>query len=426
LAVMLFSHVIMYYLWIAIDFYQGEWIYPGHPLVKGNFLEDVWDKLRNHAAPEWNSFLCLTIFYLIEYVLAVVLPGPVTFGLPVPSEGGYRFKYKCNAIYAWYVILAGVGGLHFSGMFPLWTIRDNFGHFLTAAVIWGDFTALFCYLYGLKRSIRCSGNVVYDFFMGSSLNPRLPFDVDLKIFAEIRNSWITLFLLTLSSASKMQRDNGSVSGNMWFIVAAHFLYTHACQKGEECIPTTWDIYHEKFGWMLIYWNFAGVPFLYCVQSLFIQKILGKQQHSITLIFTMFVILFVAYYIWDTANAQKNRFRMQRMGVDAAIIERKTFPQLPWGYIRNPLTIKSEKGELFVDGWYKYARKIHYSADIVMALLWGMSCGFNHFIPYFYFVFFISMLIHRERRDNERCSEKYGDLWKKYLQLVPYKFIPGIF
>jgi Delta24(24(1))-sterol reductase len=32
-------------------------------------------------------------------------------------------------------------------------------------------------------------------------------------------------------------------------------------KGEECIPQTWDMFHEKWGFMVIFWNFAGVPFV---------------------------------------------------------------------------------------------------------------------------------------------------------------------
>jgi delta24(24(1))-sterol reductase len=427
IGVMLYSHFVMYYFWLCIEFYQGELIYPGHRLIlnDSSFSSEILGKLWTHASLEWSSFLIVSLFYFLEYLLAVVMPGPVTEGLPIPSENGFRFRYRCNAIWAWLVILIGVGSLHFSGVYPLWIVREQFGHFMTAAVVWGDLVSVICYVSGLRRAIRCSGNLIYDFFMGSSLNPRLPFDIDLKMFAEIRNSWVILFLLTSSCAAKMYKDHGVVTGNMWFMVLAHFLYTHACQKGEECIPTTWDMYYEKFGWMLIYWNTAGVPFLYCVQSMYVQTILGPQQHHWVLLGPMFVVLIAAYYVWDTANAQKNRFRMQRSGVDLAIIQRKTFPQLPWGYIPQPRTIKSENGELFVDGWYRYGRKLHYTADMIMASLWGMSCGFRNFIPYFYICFFVVMLTHRERRDHERCSAKYGDLWNKYLKLVPYKFVPGV-
>jgi delta24(24(1))-sterol reductase len=41
------------------------------------------------------------------------------------------------------------------------------------------------------------------------------------------------------------------------MILAHFLYANACMKGEECVPTTWDIFYEKFGWMLIFWNISG-------------------------------------------------------------------------------------------------------------------------------------------------------------------------
>ena len=58
---------------------------------------------------------------------------------------------------------------------------------------------------------------------------------------------------------------------MGFMILAHGLYTNACMKGEECIPTTWDIFYEKFGWMLIFWNYVGVPFVYCFQSFYILK-----------------------------------------------------------------------------------------------------------------------------------------------------------
>ena len=70
------------------------------------------------------------------------------------------------------------------------------------------------------------------------------------------------------------KTEGSLSYSMIIILTAHFLYTNACMKDEECkecIPTTWDIFYEKWGWMLVYWNLAGVPFVYCFQAYYILK-----------------------------------------------------------------------------------------------------------------------------------------------------------
>lgn len=100
-----------------------------------------------------------------------------------------------------------------------------------------------------------TGNHIYDFFMGAYLNPRIG-TLDLKMWAETRVSWILLFLLTLSCAFKQKEMLGYISFQMWIMILAHFLYANACQKGEECIPTTWDIFYEKWGWMLIYRNLA--------------------------------------------------------------------------------------------------------------------------------------------------------------------------
>lgn len=62
----------------------------------------------------------------------------------------------------------------------------------------------------------------------------------------------------------------------------------------------------------------------------------------------------------------------------------------------------------------------------MALTWGLVQGGCSVIPYFYSVFFITVLIHRCGRDFERCAKKYGKDWDRYCSIVKYKFIPGIY
>jgi delta24(24(1))-sterol reductase len=120
-------------------------------------------------------------------------------------------------------------------------------------------------------------------------------------------------------------------------------------------------FYEKDGWMLIFWNFAGVPYVYTFQSIYILR--NGNQLSAPFAIGLIALLLFAYYMWDTANSQKNRFRMIQRGT---YIPRRTFPQLPWGTLTNPQVIKTKHGDpLLVDGWYKYARKAHYTGDILM-------------------------------------------------------------
>ena len=61
----------------------------------------------------------------------------------------------------------------------------------------------------------------------------------------------------------------------------------------------------------------------------------------------------------------------------------------------------------------------YTLDWFQALVWGISAGTNSVIPYFYPAFHITMLLHRNARDDARCARKYKKSWVEYQQKVPY-------
>ncbi len=344
-------------------------------------------------------------------------------GLPT-SPHGKRLLYHCNGYSCYYFCLFGALLVHFTGVFNLGYIADNYGEFLVASILIGDITSYGWYLYGylyadeFNGRSSCTGNIIYDFFMGTILYPRFG-EVDIKMVAECRWSWTTLMMLTLSCALKQYEVNGTISSQMAFMLLAHWLYSNATAKGEHCIPCTWDMFHENFGWMLNFWNISGVPFLYCFQSLYVLKnqTLISTNYPLALSVFDFLLLLLGYYIFDTANCQKATIKIN--------IRRNTFPQLPWSQLDAPIRyIKTPKGDLLVDGWYAFGRKMQYTGDIMMATSWGLACGFHSLLPYFYALFFTCMIIHRQTRDEVRCSEKYGEYWKIYTKQVPNVFFPS--
>lgn len=417
---MLFFPLLMYYLWLCVYLQSGSFL----SLTSLENIQHFFKLIVKHASPTWYAAAIYLGFCLLQALLAYTMPGPTIKGLPIPSENNRQLEYKCNGAWSFYVLLIIAGVAHYTNIFLLTEIVDNFGPLMTVAIMTGFISSMIMYIWTLLfgRPHRMSGNILYDFFMGAPLNPRIG-KLDLKIWAEIRVPWVVLFFLTVSAAIKQYQQFGAFSPEMIFMCLAHFLYVNACMKGEECIPTTWDIFYEKFGFMLIFWNMAGVPFTYCLSSLYLLS-MGPLHHSNFYVAFCFILLLSGYYIWDTAQSQKNRFRMQQRGT---YIPRKTFPQLPWGTLKNPTYIKTKQGNLLLTGgWWRYARKIHYTADLMMALSWGLITGFSSFIPYFYVTFFVCVLVHRVSRDMERCSRKYGEDWKIYCEQVPYIFIPGIF
>ncbi|CAF0736340.1 unnamed protein product [Didymodactylos carnosus] len=424
IGLMIFSHVLPFYFCLSLKYSSGGIYWPSS-------FADFFIDFKNCCTPTITAFLVYIGFFLIQLFFAAFLPGLKVKGLPVPTENNFQYSYNCNALYSWYLSLILAAVVHITGIFPLTYLANNFGSILCCSVIFSDILSVIIHFYALKTNQTCrmSNEFIYDFFMGVWLNPSIWIAnrrVDLKMFAEVRLSWLLLFFLIMSAAVKQYELYGYISLPMIFLLTAQFLYVNAIMKGEECIVTTWDIFYEKWGWMLIYWNLAGVPFVYAFHAYYILENSkeNQQNSSVPFILLLFIILFGAYYIWDSAQSQKNRFRAKQRGIYVA---RNTFPQLPYGTLDNPKYLKTQAGDsLLIDGWWKYARKIHYTADICMAFCWAVSCYQTPgILPYFYPVFFTSMILHRYQRDMERCQQKYGNDWKIYCKKVPYAFIPGL-
>jgi delta24(24(1))-sterol reductase len=111
------------------------------------------------------------------------------------------------------------------------------------------------------------------------------------------------------------------------------------------------MYFEKWGFMLIFWNLAGVPLTYVHCTIYLANHPPSDyKWSTPSIIALYVSYLCVYWVWDTANSQKNFFRAAERGT---FIHRKTFPQLPWRTVKDPVTIPTELGDsILCDGWCK--------------------------------------------------------------------------
>lgn len=377
--------------------------------------------------PSGRSWFAYFFFFFAQLLYAAYVPGVTMYGLPI-NKAGKRLVYYCNGYLSYYIVLTGALLVHYYGLFDLAHVADHLGEYLVAGIVIGDMSSLYWYLYGVftEPATQRTGNVIYDFFMGTVLYPRINFfprghEIDIKMVAEIRWSWLTLMCLTLSCAVKQYQTLGYVTKEMGVMLLAHWLYSNATVKGEHYIPCTWDMFHERFGWMLNFWNTSGVPFLYCFQSFYILQH-GKElesQLSVPYISFVYALLVLGYYVFDSANSQKATVKMPG-------IKRNTFPLVPWRTLPTPVRfLETPKGKLLVDGYYAFVRKLQYTGDLMMALSWGLACGFGSSMPYFYFTFFFCMILHRQSRDEARCHAKYGEFWIFYKKLVPNVFLPNL-
>eukprot|EP00656_Telonema_subtile_P029686 TRINITY_DN3276_c0_g1_i2.p1 TRINITY_DN3276_c0_g1~~TRINITY_DN3276_c0_g1_i2.p1 ORF type:complete len:234 (-),score=65.05 TRINITY_DN3276_c0_g1_i2:117-818(-) len=110
----------------------------------------------------------------------------------------------------------------------------------------------------------------------------------------------------------------------------------------------------------------------------------------------------------------------------------------WGvaprYIKAKYTTTDENGKtvereslLLACGWWGVARHFHYFFELLAAWSWGVLSGLDkNLIGFVYPVFLTILLIHRAHRDQEKCLAKYGKYYAQYMELVPYKIIPGVY
>ncbi|PNP53113.1 hypothetical protein THARTR1_06323 [Trichoderma harzianum] len=422
---MFFFPILMWYMWAGATFYGGKFPSRTPGQSWADFGTHLVDLVWTNAFPHSKAWIWYWSYLIFEGACYCLLPGVWGKGKPLPHAGGKQLDYFCNAYASLYTTFAVLGALHFSGIWPLYTALDEFGPLLSVAICSGFLVSFVAYFSALWRGKqhRMTGYPVYDFFMGAELNPRMFGILDFKMFFEVRMPWYFLLILSLGAAARQYEQYGYVSGEVMFLVMAHYLYANACAKGEELIITTWDMYYEKWGFMLIFWNLAGVPLSYCHCTLYLANHdPATYRWNRYALVAMYGAYLFWYWVWDSCNSQKNRFRAMEKG---NLIKRNTFPQVPWQTLKNPKTIKSPQGTILVDGWYGLARKIHYTSDLWFSVSWGLITGFESPFPWFYPVFFGCMIAHRAWRDITRCRAKYGEAWLEYERQVPYLFIPYV-
>ncbi|KAJ7773363.1 ERG4/ERG24 ergosterol biosynthesis protein [Mycena metata] len=369
--------------------------------------------------PAWWKGLWDTqaaLMYLGWYAFCIaawaILPGDRVEGTTLRTGG--KKVYKINA-FSTFLLALGLtsGAIYRYGPASFTFLYEKFVGFITAAVIMSIVQGVACYAASFRPGAILalggnSGNPIYDFYIGRELNPSIG-SFDLKTFNELRPGLILWTLIDISMVCEQATRRGGfsqVTDSLWLTLLFQGLYVADALYNEPGIFTQMDITTDGFGFMLSVGDLAWVPFVYCLQArylVFTPVVLGPALTAVVVLFN-----FVGYYIFRTANGEKNDFRNGK----------------------NPKNLQfftTESGsKLLTSGWWGRSRHPNYLGDLLMALAWSFPTGFATPITYFYVTYFAVLLIHRQRRDDEACEKKYGKDWKKYMELVPYRIIPGVY
>lgn len=241
-AMMLGFPCLMWYMWIGATYYDGH--FPTRSSSSeswSHFVKHLAHLVYEGAFPHSKAWAIYWTFFVFEAILYLYMPGVYSKGKPLPHMGGKQLTYYCSGVWSFYTTIVVALGLHATGLFKLYTLMDEFGPLMSVAILSGFIVSIIAYLFALARGAqhRMTGYPIYDFFMGAELNPRMFGILDFKMFFEVRLPWFILFLVTLGAAARQYEVYGYVTGEVLFLLMAHWLYANACCKGEEMIPITW-------------------------------------------------------------------------------------------------------------------------------------------------------------------------------------------
>ncbi|KAL9535889.1 Delta(14)-sterol reductase [Sphaerulina musiva] len=404
-----------------------------------------WAGLINTEAVLGSLF-----WYGLSLLLYVLLPAHDVLGTELRTGG--RLRYRFNAfLSAITIFVACAAGTVLRGPdFQVWTfVNRNYIQLLTVNIIIAYALAIFVYLKSFEvkagnkeqRELAAgghSGNMLYDWYIGRELNPRvtIPFvgEIDIKSFMELRPGMIGWVLLDLAFAAKQYKSYGYITDSMLIVIVSQAVYVLDALYMEPAILTTMDLTTDGFGFMLSFGDLVWVPFIYSIQA----KYLSVHPVALGPVWVAIILAIQAtgYYIFRATNNEKNVFRTNPNDPKVAHLK----------YIET-----STGSRLLTTGWWGTARHINYLGDWLMSWSYclptlaagykltptilfegsrlvstdGMK-GAGMPITYFYMLYFAILLIHREMRDEAKCRRKYGDDWEKYCQIVRWRIVPGIY
>lgn len=414
------------------------------------------------------------ILYCIPDLINKIIPryrGGVQRGQSTPA--GNVLEYNINGLQAFLITHIILISTYSFGIIPLSSpsyIVDHLLEFFYVMNVFGYALTFFAYFKARVfpshiQDNKYSGSTLYDIIMGVEFNPRIG-NFDFKLFFNGRPGIVLWSILNLCYACKQYETFGYVSWNMYLLIFLQSIYILDFFWHETWYLKTIDIAHDHFGFYLAWGDLVWLPFIYTLQGYYLSSHIPYHTNTFTLFYVLFVLGCFGYVLFRWSNYQKDSFKqyieehlyfelshsnkyktspsintnlttyVNHLNTKQEISNISSFCVLPqfklFGFPAKviPCTYftldkKERASYLLMSGFWGISRHINYTGDVILSSVWGLCCGFQHFLPHFYTLYIILLLTTRTIRDENKCKYKYKDKWEMYCNLVPNRFIPRL-
>ena len=234
--------------WIGLEYFDGSIFAEIAALRHQGF----WLFMQNYfPRPTWEASVGYALWVVFQAFLYMVLPGPISTGQLTPA--GNLLKYKTNGLRAWLVTHIVFLAAGFFGYLDLAIIAKHFEGLFFAFNVYGFLLSIFAFAKAhlapsYPGDCKFSGSLIFDFFVGIELNPRLGEHFDLKLFHNGRPGIVAWTLIDISYTALQYQKFGRVTNSMLLVDLFHFIYVLDFFFNEDWYLRTIDMTHDHYGY----------------------------------------------------------------------------------------------------------------------------------------------------------------------------------
>ena len=341
--------------------------------------------------------------------LSVVLPARRVVGYVRDERTGQLLRYRLNGPLVFVVtiglwLLAG-----YSGLMPwdwLWAHRWSGA---AGALALGIVASAVVVLTAPGRG----GSVLKEFYLGRRLNPRMfGGRVDAKMFLYVFGAtYLELNLLSFA-VHHYSTFPGDPSPAVLLYVALFTWFICDYLVFEPVHLYTYDLFAERVGFKLVWGCLFFYPYFYGV-GLWAAADLPNPHAPIWLLVLSALVFFAGWSLARGANMQKFHFKLD--------------PERTFLGLFRPEVISDGERRLLCSGFWGVSRHVNYLGEILMATGLALSLGYPTLLAsWLYPLYYVLLLVPRERDDDRLCAAKYGALWDEYRRRVPWRIVPRVY
>ncbi len=353
------------------------------------------------------GFLAPFVIYGSILALHTMLPARHVEGYACDAEG-VALRYRLNGMLVLLVSVSAWGLLGWLELVPFDALYEH---------RWGSLAGAFTigtgYSIWVVVTAESTGkSLLEDLFLGRIENPQY-FDrrVDAKMFLYLVGAvMLELNLLSFAAHHYGAFDDPSPGVALYVALLSFFVLDYL--TFERVHLYTYDLFAERVGFKLGWGCLVFYPYFYCVGLWSVADLPDPGSPS-WLAWLAGLVFFTGWACARGANMQKFAF--------------KADPNRPFLGVLRPGTLSDGERTLLCNGFWGVSRHVNYLGEVLMAT--GTVLALGHLgnpWPWLYPLYYVLLLGTRERDDDRRCAAKYGPLWERYREQVPYRIIPGIY